>query len=137
MIEKQKWIILHEWKFHFQNVNLILFNCFQECHYVDSQKCQTEYKQECEVTYNYGKQCKKVPVQKCTPSKVMCILFITWIVTHQSFILKEKKCRKVPEKKCEKVFLDKCKELPKKVGEKVLKKRCVWPKKRLQDDTSC
>ena len=65
------------------------------------------------------------------------ILFITWIVIHQSFISKEKKCRKVPEKKCEKVFLDKCKELPKKVGEKVLKKRCVWPKKRLQDDTSC
>ena len=42
----------------------------QECHYENAKKCQVEYKDECEVTYNYGKQCKKVPVQNCSYVKV-------------------------------------------------------------------
>ena len=86
------------------------------------------------MTYNYGKQCKKVPVQNCSYVKVGKKYVSTFIFI---YLFQEKKCKKVPEKKCEKVFYDKCKELPKKVGEKVTKKRCVWPKKRLQDDPSC
>ena len=70
------------------------------------------------MSYNYGRQCRNIPVQKCVP-------------------VSEKKCVKVPVEQCEKVVLDKCKELPKKVGETVLKKRCVWPKSRKQDDDSC
>ena len=78
---------------------------------------------------------KKFQSKNVHMSRYISFLFLTPFKNILS--CQEKKCKKVPTKKCEKVFYDKCKELPKKVGEKVTKKRCVWPKKRLQDDPSC
>ena len=76
------------------------------------------YEEKCKVTYNYGKECVKVPREECKYETIP-------------------KCKNVPVEKCETGYADKCKETPVKTGNKVTKHRCVWPKRQAKDDTRC
>ena len=59
------------------------------------------YEEECEVTYSYGKQCKKVPMEKCEYETV-------------------EKCQLEPKKKCRTIYKTECQKVPRKVVETVI-----------------
>ena len=59
------------------------------------------YEEECETTYSYGKQCKKVPVEKCDYETV-------------------EKCKLEPVKKCRTIYKTECQKVPRKIVETVI-----------------
>ena len=72
----------------------------QQCHYETRNHCETTYIEECKPSYNYEKNCQKIPKQNCWDIQVPKCESIPYMHCEDH---KKWKCHVVPETKCKTV----------------------------------
>ena len=78
-----------------------------------------EYKDQCEVTYAYGKQCTKVPVPNCSTVKVILHFIMIFTTSHQilkyfAFVFRKRNVRKCHLRSARRFTMTSAKSCPKK-----------------------
>ena len=110
--------------------------------YEEKRHCETIYKENCESSYGYGenhyaygKECKRVPEEKCHIYKVPKIHRKT---VEECAHIQVPKCHSVRKLHCIKQFKQECKQVPIKIPFKKKHHVCYLPQKpHHKDDPNC
>ena len=110
--------------------------------YEEKNLCETIYKENCESSYSYGennygygKECKRIPEEKCHTYKVPKIHRIP---VEECAHIQVPKCHSIRKFHCIKQFKQECKQVPTKVPFKKKHQVCYFPQKpHHKDDINC